>query len=125
MSQVNMCDRCKSVDVQVVPVLGFDLCNRCLSEFKTWVKTSVTADGSPRVTVGKRRTPQGQPQRIALQIVAEHGEVSPEAYGRATSKDYRHAYYTLNYLTRCGVLERIRKPGNVIVFVAAVAEAAE
>lgn len=48
---VPKCDRCQSTDVQVVPVLGRDLCARCREAFDAWVvsgqdraRTGVTVD---------------------------------------------------------------------------------
>lgn len=34
---VPKCDRCKRVNVQVVPVLGRDLCGQCCESFGSWV----------------------------------------------------------------------------------------
>ena len=43
MATVPKCDRCKAVDVQVVPVLGRDLCVACTGAFRAWV-----GKGEPR-----------------------------------------------------------------------------
>jgi hypothetical protein len=36
MAAIPQCDRCKNVKVQVVTVLGIDLCNDCVSAFRDW-----------------------------------------------------------------------------------------
>jgi hypothetical protein len=125
MASVTMCDRCKAVDVQVVPVLGSDLCNRCIGEFRVWVRTAPRADGTAPSIGGKRRTPHGMPARIARQLIIETGEVTPDSYGRVTDKSYRDAYLTLNHLERRGVLVRKARADAVVSYVLPRAEAAE
>lgn len=124
MSQVVCCDRCKSYNVQVVPVVGIDLCNACLKAFRVWAQ-GAEVERSKESDQRRKRSVVGGPRKVVAQILAEHGEVTPQTYGSVTQQGYRSAYFSLSHLSRNGVLEKVKRPGNVVVFVAARAEAAE
>lgn len=119
-----MCDRCGAVNVQVVPIVGLDLCNRCVADFKLWA-SEPPGDVTSAPRARKRRTPFGEPLRVAKLLLADSGELTVDAYGEATAKPAREAYQTLNYLVRCGALERVRRPAGVRVYRLPSTEAAE
>jgi hypothetical protein len=58
---VPQCDRCKALNVQVVSVLGCDLCNRCVSDFRSWATNVIKRGSDGRAGYGER---MGQAHRV-------------------------------------------------------------
>ena len=64
MAHIPQCDRCETANVQVVPVLGRDLCGRCCQEFVAWVNAPV------------KPAPATTTVEFIQQIVAEYHSVT-------------------------------------------------
>lgn len=54
MATVPQCDRCKNFNVQVVPVLGVDLCRRCVDAFRDWASNAARMGSDGRAGFRQR-----------------------------------------------------------------------
>lgn len=102
MATVPQCDRCKSYNVQVVPVLGKDLCKRCIDAFHVW------SSGMPRVTKDGRAG-FGERWKQVEAIVARDGCVTSEALAELSDIHRTTASYYLHQQAKRG---RLRFLGN-------------
>lgn len=87
------CDRCQAADVQVVQVVGKDLCNVCVRDLKSFLSTPPLRDQRTR----SARTDQAM-------ACARRGQVSARTLAGVNQEPYRKAYFTLMGLARAGRL---------------------
>jgi hypothetical protein len=91
MATVPQCDRCKSLNVQVVPVLGVDLCTRCIDAFHVWAADAgIKLAPSGRAGCGER-------MKQACKAIQRDGYVTSESLAelsgmtRVQANGYLHA----------------------------------
>lgn len=70
MATTVSCDRCKTVQCQVVPVLGRDLCNSCVADFREWADSGLPAPNKPKAHDWWRRIEKG---------LERHARLTPDA----------------------------------------------
>lgn len=95
MAHIPQCDRCRTVGKQVVSVLGRDLCNRCVSEFDSWVKNGIRLGDKGHAGQGERR-------RQALEIVAHHGHVTSALLAAHSGLPRHSANWYLHRIAKAG-----------------------
>jgi hypothetical protein len=112
MAMVPTCDRCKIPDVQIVSVLGTDLCNWCIGDLRAFIAQPPLHRG-----VSARSSLVAH----ALRVCAAKGVVRDVEIAQVNQEPVRRAYYRLMGLARQG---RVVHQGKG-VFVLPQADAAE
>ena len=93
MGSASYCDRCKAIGVQLVPVLGADLCNECVAEFQEWVS-------SGRRRRNQRIVARGQWATKLERLARDRGVITPDDVAKAFCVPRPQAHWQLNYHTR-------------------------
>lgn len=88
------CDRCGAADVQVVSVLGADLCNGCVADARAFIAKPPVR----QVDTKKMRTKQ------AVQLCLAKGAVSAADVAEMNGEPYRKAYHSLIGVAKAGKL---------------------
>lgn len=122
---VSVCDRCGEPRPIVLKLGERELCFSCADEFDVWWAVKANHTPASRGKRKMRRLTKGDPLRIARDIIARHGHVTPREYGAATGQADRVANWSLRNLARAGVLRAVKRPHERVRYELPIAEAAE
>lgn len=101
MASVPQCDRCQKVPIQVVPVLGKDLCAGCREAFVEWVDL-----GSIQSAAARPARP-GERWEQVLSILKSRGYVTSQLMADHFGFNRHQAINYLHEQRRVGKLELI------------------
>ncbi len=110
MALLQCCDRCKSLAVECITVLGRDLCARCVADFDGWMET-----GPERFRPAKadllqsvRNPPEASLAVFRVLAAADrNGRVHARAFSESVGESYRASYYRMRHLCRLGMIDRV------------------
>ena len=91
---VPTCDRCRMPHVQLVPVLGVDVCNECVKQTKEFLSTATPYElRGPALTLAQARS-----------MIERYGHCDAASLALVRREDRSAVYDALMYLRRRGFL---------------------